>query len=350
LAGQSVFGAGIPAGATISSFPTPGATAAVAVRVYGNAVANGNVGSLTGALTNYGGAGFPAGLIAGMMLQNASRWPANTRVTALTPGVLFTGNVTNGSNVITGIADTSGIVLGTTVSQASGATAILPLSCRVTAKTVNSITLSLTGNSTSAGVSLIAYDSITCDQSNNYGTTTTTDPGVTFIAQAIGGTTNGSNRITGTAFLGMFAVGMRVTGAGVGANATITAIDAAGMDVSVNSTATASVTVFATNSITLSANATATANGASFNTDNQVVMSANALATSNGATFREGLSVQVSAAASATAANAALQIPAVLWSSGSRPGLTSQGSDMLALETDTAGATWVANLGIKGYR
>jgi hypothetical protein len=204
ISGETITGTGIQAGTTISSFSSSAATITLSLpaTITGLVVATGfttngsdkvtNLSTVTGFIIGQpvSGAGIPSGAtILNLPTSNSLQLsvPA-TATTAGSPGVQFQGIVTSGSAAITLVPSTAGLAVG----QVLGGTGIAP----------GTTIASISGTTVTAAAKATASSTIS--------------PGAVI--------TSGSNILTNVPSVAGLTIGQPVTGTGIPASTTITAI------------------------------------------------------------------------------------------------------------------------------
>lgn len=200
VAGQQLFGLGVPAGATVLSVDS-------ATQVTLSA----NVTSTTTSVLTFTQGGSPnmTVVLAPAIIQGGTSQS-------------LTGALTSGSPTVTGLA-TAGLRIG----QAISGTGIPTGSTILAILGATSLTLSANATATSAAAVL-----------------TVTQPSILLVGGSATGTTvSGSTAVSGLATTSAIGVGMAVSGMGIANGATVTAITASGLTLSIAATATGSVTL-----------------------------------------------------------------------------------------------------------
>jgi hypothetical protein len=214
LIGQPITGANIPAGATITAL---GTTAPFSITMSGPAFYN-SAGTIFTALTTSGSnlltsVSSTSGLVVGQPVAGAGI-PTGTTIAAFPLAVSFNALTTSGSNVLASVSSLAELMVGQTI----------------------------TGTGIPANTVITAFPTP-----------------VTFTFNAI--TANGSNVLTSVSSTTGLAAGQALTGTGIPANTVITAIGTNTVTMSANATATitSAETVSAVSTyVAMSANATAT--------------------------------------------------------------------------------------------
>jgi hypothetical protein len=282
LVGQPITGTNIPANAYISAIGTNTLTISVngaTVNASGSSTVA-PTGIVTAGSTTITGVSSVSGVIVGQAITGTGI-PTGTTVTATTSSpatitisnpvtassvIVTTGTVTAGSNLITGVSSTNGLVTAQTINGPG-----IPAGTTISALTPTSITLSQNATATSPAAT-VQFTGITTSKSTtitavsstaglsvgqliaganipNGATITAIGSNTITISAAAtatstispsGTTTAGSNVITGVTSVTGLIVGNAISGTGIPSTATITAIGTNTITISANATSTAS--------------------------------------------------------------------------------------------------------------
>jgi len=299
LIGQPITGANIPAGATITAL---GNTAPFSITMSGPAFYN-SAGTIFTALTTSGSnlltsVSSTSGLVVGQPVAG-NGIPTGTTIAAFPLAVSFNALTTSGSNVLASVSSVAGLLVGQTITG--------------------------TGIPASPPTTITSFPTP-----------------VTFTFNAI--TANGSNVLTSVSSTTGLAAGQALTGTGIPANTVITAIGTNTVTMSANATATitSAETVSAVSTyVAMSANATATITSveAVSALATIVALSQNATATLTPASFK-GTTTSASNVLTAVSSVAGLAVGQALLGTGipANTVITAVGSNTVTMSANATAA------------